>query len=287
MTSGRPITEADLHAYVDQALDAPRRAEVQAYLDQHPEIARRVAAEARQRGDLRAAFAAIAEEPVPATLSLAQLIDRRSRIVGGGDPDGAAGGAGGNAPRGIDGHYRPRRPAWQLAIAAVVLVGLGGLGGWAARGATRPGNGIAALAQEATDSYRVYAPDRVHPVELRAVDQGALIAWVSDRLAHPVSVPDLTKAGFRFMGGRVVVTAHGPAGLLMYDDDRGTRMVMLVRPMAVERDTAMSAHANGSVRGFSWARRGVGYSVVAEASADRLHPLADEVRRQTDAGVPG
>ncbi|WP_198082843.1 anti-sigma factor [Variovorax sp. E3] len=34
---GRPILEEDLHAYVDDALDAPRRREVRDYLDHHPE----------------------------------------------------------------------------------------------------------------------------------------------------------------------------------------------------------------------------------------------------------
>jgi anti-sigma factor RsiW len=69
----------------------------------------------------------------------------------------------------------------------------------------------------------------------------------------------------------------------MYDDDRGTRMVVLIRPMAIERDTAMTPHTSGAVRGYTWAARGIGYSVVATAAADTLHPLADEVRRQIEA----
>jgi len=255
MTTRRPISEEDLQAHVDQALDPVRRAEVDDYLARHPEVAVRVAAYARQRDQLRAALAPIAEEPVPPELGLAQLLDAR------------------RAPR--------RWIPWQLAAAAAILLGLGGFGGWWLRGAPAPASGIAALAQEATDSYRVYAPDHARPVELRAIDQRELVTWVSDRLQQPVSVPDLTASGYRFMGGRVVATGHGPAGLLMYDDDRGTRLVVLIRPMAIERDTPMAEHTSGPVRGFSWAQRGVGYSVVATASAAALHPLADEVRRQT------
>jgi anti-sigma factor RsiW len=96
----------------------------------------------------------------------------------------------------------------------------------------------------------------------------------------PVAIPDLTRSGYRFMGGRVVATTHGPAGLLMYDDDRGTRVVLLIRPMAVERDTPMAPHTSGALRGYSWAAHGIGYSVVAAAAPETLHPLADEVRRQ-------
>lgn len=36
----RPITEDDLHAYVDQALSTARRDEVAGYLEQHPDEAK-------------------------------------------------------------------------------------------------------------------------------------------------------------------------------------------------------------------------------------------------------
>ena len=35
--NGRPITEDDLNAFVDQRLDSARHAEVEAYLEAHPE----------------------------------------------------------------------------------------------------------------------------------------------------------------------------------------------------------------------------------------------------------
>jgi len=253
----RPITESELQAYVDDALDAPRRAEVADYLDRHRDIAQRIAGYTRQRATLRAALAPIADEPIPPQLDLAQLVAAR----------------------------RPPWP-WRWAVAAIVLVGVSGAGGWLLRDRLAPAapasSGIAALAQEASDSYRVYAPERAHPVELR--DPAELARWISERIAHPVSIPDLTQAGYRFMGGRVVATTHGPAGLLMYDDDHGTRVVLLIRPMAVERDTAMALHTSGALRGYSWAARGIGYSVVAVAAPETLHPLADEVRRQIAAG---
>jgi anti-sigma factor RsiW len=38
--SSHPITEDDLHGFVDHLLDSARRSEVQTYLDAHPEIGR-------------------------------------------------------------------------------------------------------------------------------------------------------------------------------------------------------------------------------------------------------
>ena len=253
-----PITEDDLHGYVDQVLAPERRAEVEAYLAEHPEMARRIAGYAAQRDALRQALGPVAEEPVPPQLSLARMIEARRPSA----------------------WYRP----WQAAAAAVLLLAIGGAGGWAWRGmAEPPRSGIAALAQEGTENYAVYAADHTRPIELGAADRVQLVRWLSDRLQRPVSVPDLSRSGYRFMGGRLVATAHGPAGLLMYDDDRGTRLAMLVRPMEIEGDTPMAEHSQGSVSGFVWADRGLGYTLVGAKPADVLHPLADEARRQIDA----
>jgi anti-sigma factor RsiW len=142
------------------------------------------------------------------------------------------------------------------------------------------------LAQEATFNYAVYSPDRLHPVELRATNSAELVRWISNRLQIPIMVPDLSASGYRFMGGRLVATAHGPAGLLMYDNGHGIRLVMFVRPMERDMNTPrMSQSVDGPVTGFSWAHAGVGYSVVGAASADILHPLANEIRRQVTTGI--
>jgi anti-sigma factor RsiW len=257
MNADRPITEEDLQAYVDRRLDPTRLAEVEAYLERQPVEAERIAGYALQREALRAALAPYAEEPVPSELNLASLIEARRR---------------------------PQHQAWRSAAAAVLLLVLGGAGGWALpRAMEAPAGGIAALAQEAADSYSVYAPDRTRPVELRAADRGELVHWVSERLQRPVAVPDLAASGYRFMGGRVVPTPHGPAALFLYDDDHGTRVAMLARPMAVQGDMPLAEHSHGTLSGFAWSDQGLGYSLVASASARDLHALADEARRQTES----
>jgi len=252
----RPITEDDLHGYVDQALSAERRAEVASYLDNHPDIAKRFAGFADQRQWLRAALAPIAEEPVPAALNLSRMIESRRR---------------------------PGPARW--AIAAMLLLCIGGAVGWDLRGSLQPApGGLAALAQEASDSFEVYAPDHVRPVEMRASDSAELVQWVSSRLHRTVKVPDLSPLGYRLMGGRLIATSHGPAAMFMYDNDRGSRIVMLTRPMnSADQNAPMTARSKGDVAGFTWADGGTGYSVVGQAPAEVLKPLADEVRKQTDS----
>lgn len=257
MTDTRPVTEDDLQAYVDAALDPTRRSEIEAYLETHPEIAGRVRGYVQQRAQLRAALKPIGEEPVPPELNLARMIDARRR----------------------------RSAPWWRAAAAILLVCLGAAGGWSLHGVLGLASptasvGIQALAQEAADSYAVYAPDHSRPVEIRATDRAELVTWAAERLHHPVAVPDLSASGYRFMGGRVVPTAHGPAVLFMYDNDRGTRLVMLSRRMEADQTARMTPQSHGDVDGFTWADDGIGYSLVGRLPSATLHPIADDIRRQ-------
>jgi anti-sigma factor RsiW len=257
----RPITEDDLHAYVDRVLDDERRTEVAEYLESHPDVAKRVEAFSVQRDLLRTALAPIAEEPVPARLNLARIAE------------------GGPRTRSV--------PVW-WAAAAVVLIALGGIGGWIARGEL-PGlsapSGLAMLAREAADSYLAYAPDRARPVEVRASEGAQLVQWASNRLQKNVKVPDLATAGYRLMGGRVVPTSNGPAAMFMYDNDRGERLVVLTRPTTTDQGTPMMPRSSDGVSSFAWADRGMGYSLVGPSAPETLRPIANEVRRQAEGPI--
>jgi len=140
--------------------------------------------------------------------------------------------------------------------------------------------GIAALAQQAVDSYAVFSPDRERPVELRADDRATLVSWASGRLGREVTLPDLSAQGYRLMGGRLVPTPQGAAVLVMFDNDAGSRLVLLTRPMALERDTPMAHRDDGAVQAFTWATEGNGYSLVGSLPPSILHPIADVVRQQ-------
>jgi anti-sigma factor RsiW len=259
VSKDRPISEEDLHAYTDNALDVLRQADFEAYLQDHPEIARRVGSYAHQREMLRQAFDPISREPVPPELNLARMIAARRRSQSG---------------------------RWHLAAAAVLLTAAGGSGGWVARGfTTQPNAGIAALAQEASVSYRVFGPDKARPVEVGADREQNLVEWISDRIRRPVSVPNLSEAGFQFIGGRLVATPHGPAGLLMYDDDQRSRIAILVRPMAVDHSAKMAEYLHGEITNLAWADEGTGYSLVGPLSSEQLHPIAAEIRRQFSTGL--
>lgn len=246
----RPITEDDLQTYVDGALDAFRRSEVEAFLAENPQHAERIATDMEHRQALRDALAPIAREPLPARFNLARLAAERRR---------------------------PRFAVWQSVAAAAVLLMIGGFGGWSLRS---PPAGIASLAQEAAESYAVFAPDLGRPVEIKADEQAQLVRWASRRLDRAVKVPDLSAAGFAFLGGRVVATPHGPAVLYMYDNDSGVRLVMLARNMAIDKEVPMAADEKGAVTTISWSSDGLGYSLVGPLNRTHLHSVADAARAQ-------
>jgi anti-sigma factor RsiW len=253
MTAIRPITEDDLQAHVDRRLDPDRAAEVEAYLAAHPEEARRIGAYAAEREALRAHFASVAEEPVPPELHLSRLIAAR---------------------------LRGRRPPWRSVAAALIIFALGGVGGWTASELARSeAGGGAALARQAAEAYRVFGPDMGRPVEIAAADKALLVRWVSNRLQRPVAVPDLSASGYAFLGGRVVATPQGPAGMLMYDKN-GARIALLMRPMPMRPNLPISEHRINDVAGFVWSVDGLGYSLVGQSDPGALHALADEARRQ-------
>ena len=105
-----PVTEDELHAYVDGELPADRQDAVAAWLAAHPEQAALVAAWRAQAEAIRARYGAVANEPVPQRFKLDQLL-RQDRSSG-------------------------RSWAALAAAAAVIAFLAGGAAGWMARGAS-------------------------------------------------------------------------------------------------------------------------------------------------------
>src|ERR1700712_993856 len=106
MTDPRiPVTEDELHAYVDNELPAERRGYVDAWLAAHPEDAERVQSWRTMAEALHARYDGVADEAVPKRLEIERLVRQPRKWMAG-------------------------------AIAAAVLAFIGGGGvGWMAHGA--------------------------------------------------------------------------------------------------------------------------------------------------------
>jgi anti-sigma factor RsiW len=78
MQPGPPVSDDELHAYIDGALDPARRLAVATYLATHPREAARAEAFRAQREGIHALFGHILDQPVPERLH-APLLRRSAR----------------------------------------------------------------------------------------------------------------------------------------------------------------------------------------------------------------
>jgi anti-sigma factor RsiW len=256
---GRPVEEDDLHARIDGQLPRERTEDVDAYLAAHPEAEARFSQYAAQRQELRAAFFSQASGPIPDRLRVANLVAQKR-------------------------HRRYRQLA-QIA-AAVGLIVLGGIGGWAARELTGPlsslppGAVARMITADAIAAHRTFAVEVRHPVEVDAGQEAHLVQWLSKRLGRQLVVPDLAAAGFQLMGGRLLPAEDGPAAQFMYQNGNGERLTLYLR-VGVGGETAFRYHEEGGIGAFYWSDEGFGYAIAAKADRDLLLRIAEIVYQQT------
>ena len=186
MTSER-ISDDELSAWIDGELPADAAARVEAWLSDHPEEAARAARWANDRDALRALFAPVAEEPLPAPLKAA--VRRRQGL-----------------------------PRWALAASAAGLLVLGAAGGgglvWqqqqhqmAQLRTTLAAGTAQGWMQRAALAHSVYTVEPRHPVEVKAQEEH-LARWLTRRVDVRVKLFDLRAQGFELVGGRQIGRAH-------------------------------------------------------------------------------
>lgn len=245
--SGR-LSETDLHAYVDGALDEAHRREVEAHLAGNPADAERVRAWQEQGARMRALFNPVLEETVP---------DRLRAAV---------------APR--------RRFPYALAASFLVAgIALGWIAKTYVPGEPRAA-AAASLSKRAAVAHVVYSPEVRHPVEVGADQQEHLVNWLSKRLGQPLKAPVLAKEGFELVGGRLLPGESGPVAQFMYQDARGQRLTLYVSRSTANRDTAFRFSQEDRVSVFYWVDGKLGYALSSELPKDRLLAVATAVYQQ-------
>ena len=255
----RPVDEDELHARIDGRLPPRRAVAVDAHLSAHPEAQARFSQYAEQRQALREAFAGQSTGPIPDRLRIARISEERR-------------------------HRRYRQLA-QIAAAVSLLI-LGGVAGWAVRDVTGPlpSTGAGTVAGEITNdaiaAHRVFSVEVRHPVEVNADQEAHLVQWLSKRLGRELIVPDLASAGFKLMGGRLLPAEDGPAAQFMYENGSGERLTLYLRA-GVGGETAFRYHEEGGIGAFYWSDEGFGYAIAAKADRELLLRIAELVYRQT------
>ena len=242
----KPVTEAELHTYIDGALSEGARAEVDTWLVSHPEDAERLRAYAEQNALLRSLYNPVLDEPVPAALLA----------------------------------VRPH--AWRRYAAAAAIFALGIGLGWVVRGMLlTPQMLPVSLARLAATAHTVYSPEVRHPVEVTANEEEHLVNWLSKRLGTTLKAPKLGPLGYELVGGRLLPGPQGPVAHFMYQDARGQRLPLYVsRQRGAPRDTAFRFSQEDRVSVFYWVDGNFGYALSGEIKREQLLNVADVVYKQ-------
>src|SRR4051812_30363635 len=246
-----PVTEDELHAYVDNELPAERRGDVEAWLTAPGEGAAGVQW-GRGMAEMRpASYFSVLEERVPKRLELERL----------------------SAP--------PRR--WVVSAVAATLVAFiaGGGAGWIAHGAAATPSVFQSFTVEALDAHRLYVVEVRHPVEVPGVERAHLQQWLTKRCGWEVRAPELGATGLKLVGGRLLPGPTGPASFLMYESASGERFTLYASRASTD-STQMRYTAQASDGALSWADRGVGYVLSGPTDKDRLQQVARLVYDQAE-----
>jgi anti-sigma factor RsiW len=256
MTDGNtPVTEDELHAYVDGELPADRQAAVAAWLATHEDAAAQVAAWRAQAETIRARYGATIDEPVPERLKLERVM-RKDRSWGA-----------------------------IAAAAACVAFLLGGAVGWFAHGVTAaPASGFEKLAGDALEAYKLYTVEVRHPVEVPGDQRAHMMRWLSKRLGYEQRIPDLSALGLKLVGGRLLPGPDGAAAFYMYEGASGERFTIYCSRTKVPESALRYKHSD-RVAAIYWVDDTRAYVVSGPADRDRMEKVTKAIYEQVDPGV--
>ena len=246
-----PVTEDELHAYVDNELPAERRGDVETWLTVHPDDAERVQSWRTMAESLHARYDQVANEPVPKRLELERLVQPPRKWVYG-------------------------------AIAASLLAFIAGSGaGWVLHGAAATPSTFQSFTDDALDAHRLYVVEVRHPVEVPGSERTHLQQWLTKRCGWDVFAPELGATGLKLVGGRLLPGPTGPASFLMYESASGERFTVYTAKASTET-TQMRFTSQDKDAALFWADRGVGYVVSGTSDRERLTQVARMVYDQAE-----
>jgi anti-sigma factor RsiW len=238
-----------LHAFADGELQGEERQAIERLLAENEEARKALSDINYQKSELRKAYGATVDEPVPAT-----LLDAAQS----------------HHPRG-----------YLRVVASLALLLIGGSGGWYLAQHSESVQ-AASLEQRALIAHEVFSVEVKHPVEVAASERVHLQAWLSKRVGTPITIPTLDFDGFEFLGGRMLVGENSPAGQLMYEASDKQRLTVFISSNDDGKDEALRIEAHGKLVTCYWRDGKLAVAVTSEMGKDDMMTLAKNVYDQME-----
>ncbi len=263
---------ADLHAYVDDCLDAAERRAFETQMAEDPALLQRAARWRAQNNAIRAAFDGEgawsiangpgrkandhfgnARRPATPTVRLAREQGECRPVASGENALRIPAGAG------------TARLVGRLGLAALSVFLICA---WAP-GQRAPSD---RFAEAGVTAFGAFAQSGSPPVEFANHEPGAVRTWLTVRLNRPLYLP-ATPNALNLIGARIAPATGAAAAFLVYETNRN-RLGMLVQPLDAPLQTAPRVLQIGSRKAALWTSAGQGYVLVGDVDALSLRAIA-------------
>jgi anti-sigma factor RsiW len=249
------VTDAELHAYVNDELDEVRRIYVEAYLVRHPHELEKIQKFREQNSGLHHLTDVVLKDPVQEIPELSE-------------------------PKKVDWLYLPR--VFKVAIVGgfmtmIITVGWIAHAQW---GNSSDGWGLdfVHLLRPATFAHNMYSTDPEYPVEFKANKKELLGFWLSDRMNASIWAPQLNNLGYKLIGGRLIPSTNRMAAQFMYENSDRERITIYVRRDDWgARETQIQYRGLDGVKTYFWSTGEMGYAVVGTIDKAQLVIAARQV----------
>jgi anti-sigma factor RsiW len=255
MTYTVPITDEELVAYLDGALDRARQSDIEAALQHDEVLAARLAKLDIDTDAIRAVFGRI-EEKAPVGRLRTRLDDELARA-----------------------RSKPRVRSQWLRIAAALLLGVGlglgvgfGVGPHLSNLVDSQENWRVAVA----DYHVLYTTATLASVGGDGASQRGEVAAAAGKLRLPIAVDALQLLGFNFKRAQILQFKGEPLAQFAYLDQSGTPFAFC----ATHTGNADSAIETSTIHGLaaaSWNKNGYGFIVIGGTQAEIVRRAAVEL----------
>jgi anti-sigma factor RsiW len=244
-----PVTEQDLHAFVDGELDGEGYRAVVAHLAISPDAGERVGDLLRQQGRLAALREQLGDavDPPP---------DERTEAL----------------MQGLAGALRYRRRARRSLVSGLALTLVVGLWGLWGLGPRVVAERLPWPSSPSSDGPRVLFGHDPYGAARPAVADASesASAWLDRQLAaNAMGRPDLSAYGLRLVGSDALRSGDTPAVRLTYEDAGGEPVFLFVGSVAGGDGVALTLVPEGQVS-FNWRRGSLVFVLIGPKQSEQL-----------------